>query len=190
MDELCRHLELLLRDPLIRGRDPFERAQLVGEVELLEDEDAVVHAERAQMPAVAHHERDHGGEPRLLHRLREQRVDVVAAVARADVVRLCEEERIDVLARDEVGDLDRAVGAGGAGELEVLVGHLDELALAELEGLDHLVVGHRLALELADLLVPDRACVGLVDQVELELVLGDRRVHLHGHADEPERDDP
>ena len=72
--------------------------------------------------------------------------------------------------------------------LEVLVGHLDELALLVLERLHDLVVVDGLVLELADLLVADRPVVFLVHEVEAQLVLVHRAEHAHGHVDEPEGD--
>ena len=47
--------------------------------------------------------------PGLLHRLDEQRVDALGAVRRAEVVRLREEDRVDLLGGDEVDDVDRLV---------------------------------------------------------------------------------
>src|SRR5439155_9485790 len=99
-----------------------------------------------------------------------------------------EVDGVDLLVRDEVLDLDRAPAALGLRRLEVLVGHGDELALAELEGAHDLLVRHGLRLGLADLLVADPAPVLLVDEVEVERVLLDGRVHAHRHVDESEAD--
>src|SRR4029453_10880772 len=65
---------------------------------------------------------------------------------------------------------------------------VDVLALAGLEGLGDLLVGDRLLLELADLLVADRAVVLAVDEVELQLVLGDGAEQTHRHIDQAEGD--
>src|SRR4029077_4187049 len=59
----------------------------------------------------------------------------------------------------------------------------------ELEGLDDLVVVDRLAVEIADLLVADAAVVGLVHEMELELVLVHGAEEPHRHRHEPEGDD-
>jgi hypothetical protein len=66
----------------------------------------------------------------------------------------------------------------------------DELALLDLERLDDLVVRHRLLFLLADLAVADPAAVGLVEQVEVQVVLADRAEHLHRHGHEAEADRP
>src|SRR5262249_14769750 len=94
---------------------------------------------------------------------------------------------VDLLVGDEVGDLDRPVSLH-TGRFEVLLLHHHELAALELERLGDLVVRDRLVLELADLLVADRALVRLVNQVEAQLVLGDRAVQTNGHVDQPEAD--
>ncbi len=67
---------------------------------------------------------------------------------------------------------------------------VDEFAVVDLVRLDDLVGRDLASLLLADLLVPDRRAVLLVDEVELEIVLVDRAVHLHGGIDEPESDAP
>ena len=139
------------------------------------------------MLLVAHHELGDAGELRLLHRLHEQGVHLLGALVGPDVVRLREEDRVDLVVRDEVDDVDRLV-ALYLGGLEVLLVHEDVFALLELERLDDLVVGDGLVLLLADLLVADRAVVLLVHEVELELVLLHRAVKPHGHVDEAERD--
>src|SRR5207342_823231 len=51
-----------------------------------------------------------------------------------------------------------------------------------------LVCGECPAFLLADLVVADGRPVLLVDEVELEIVLVDRALHLHGRVDEPEGD--
>jgi hypothetical protein len=160
---------------------------LVGEVELLERDRPLAHPQGAEVLAVAHHELRDRGQPRVLHRPDEQRVDLLRPVLRPQVVRVREEDRVDLLVRHEVGDLDRLVALDPR-RPEVLVVQVDELALAVLEALDDLLVGHRPLLQLADLLVADRAVVLLVHEVEVELVLGDRAVEAHRHVDEAEGD--
>ena len=98
-----------------------------------------------------------------------------------------EVDRVDLLVGNEVGDVDRFVALDPC-RLEVLLLHVDVLALAVLESLDDLLLGHRLLLDLADLLVADWALVLFVDEVEVELVLADRAVEAHRHVDEAEAD--
>ena len=157
------------------------------EVQLLERDHAVADAERTKILAVAHHELRDPGQAGILERTQQETVDLLAALLGPEVVRACEVDRVDLLVGNEVGDLDRPISLG-ARCLEVLVLHQDVLAGLELEGLDHLVVRDGLVLELANLLVSDRALVGLVDEVEVQLVLGDRAVQAHRHVDEAEAD--
>ncbi len=112
-----------------------------------------------------------------------------APVGGAEVVAPLEDDRVDVVALDEVEDLDR-LEALLLGRGEVVVLEVHELAVGDLVRLDDLVGGHFLALLLADLLVPDRRAVLLVHEMELEVVLVDRAVHPHGRVDETERDAP
>ena len=81
----------------------------------------------------------------LLQRLAQQPVRVLAVVARAEVVRLVVEGRVDLLAGDEVLDVDqlRVLARGGR---DLLLGQLDEAAVGELVALDDLVVGDLLVL--------------------------------------------
>jgi hypothetical protein len=189
VDQLLRHLELLLRDACLLGLDLVDRADLVGEIHLLERDHAVAHAQAAEVLLVAHHVLRDRGQARVLHRPEQERVDLVAAVGRAEVVRPFEDDRVDLVVGNEVADVDRLEALGvRRRRLEVLVGQVDVLALRVLERLDDLLVRDRLALLLADLVVADAAVVLLVQQVEVELVLLDRAVHPHGHVDEPEGD--
>jgi hypothetical protein len=86
----------------------------------------------------------------------------------------------------ESEDLDRLV-AVALRRREVLGLEQYELAV-QLVALDDLVVRDRLLLLLAHLLVADSRSVLLVHEVELEIVLVDRRVHPHRRVDEAERD--
>src|SRR4051794_2652152 len=74
------------------------------------------------------------------------------------------------------------------GSLEILVAHVDPLALLVLEGLHDLAVGDGPVLLLADLLVADPASVRLVDVVEVQAAILDGAVHAHRYVDEPEGD--
>ena len=74
--------------------------------------------------------------------------------------------------------------------VEVLVLERDEPALLDLEAADDLVGIDVLACVFAHLVVPDRRQIVLVEEVEFQLLGLDRRVHLHGHADQPEGDRP
>src|SRR6266508_6613138 len=95
---------------------------------------------------------------RVLHRADEQRVRPLGSLLRPHEVRVREERGIDLLVRHEVLEVDRVLSLH-LRRLEVVVGHLDELALLILERLDDLVVRHRLVLDLADLLVAYRSVV-------------------------------
>jgi hypothetical protein len=135
------------------------RSDLVGEEHLLERDHSVANAETAEMLSVAHHVFRNCCEPGAVHRLDEQRIDLVPTLVGPKIVRVLEVDRVDLLERYEVLDLDRLV-ALDLDRLEVLVFENDLLLLADLEGLDDLVVGNRLVLELADLPIADRAAVG------------------------------
>ena len=139
--------------------------------------------------AVAHDELRDRRELGVLHRPAQEHVDALAAALRAEHVGVAEEHGIDLLVRDEVLDLDRPAALRLRG-LEVLRLHVDELALLVLEGTRDLLVGDRLRLGLADLLVADPAAVLPVDEVEVQRVLGDRRVHAHGRVHQAEADAP
>jgi hypothetical protein len=83
-------------------------------------------------------------------------------------------------------DLDDLVALYVRGR-DLLVGEGHVLAVGNLEALDDLVVGH-LVPGIGDLAVVDALRVAGLEQVEVHVVLADRRVHADGRIDEAERD--
>ena len=71
----------------------------------------------------------------VAHRLAQQRVGVLAALARAPGIRRLEEPVVDLARRDEVDDVHalRLLDGGG---LEILLGEHDEVPLRVLVALD------------------------------------------------------
>src|SRR6188472_3745853 len=187
VDQIERHGELLLPDPRLARRDVVRRADFVGEEHLLEDQHPAPHADAPELLLVAHHVARDSDEPRLLHRPHEQRVRLLAARRGPEVARALEEDRIDFVHGNEVLDVDSPIRLA-RGRLEILVGHVDVLALGHLVAADDLVVRDRLSLLFADLLVPDPRVVLLVQEVEADVLLVDRAVHPHRDVDEAERD--
>ena len=74
------------------------------------------------------------GAPGLAHRLEDQPVRVLV-VARADVVGLLEEDRVDLGGVDELGQLDDLAAVARRG-LDLVLVEDDVLALGELVALD------------------------------------------------------
>ena len=125
--------------------------------------------------------------PDCLQRLAQQAVGVVAVVARAEVVGLVVERRVDLLAVDEVLDVDqlRALARGGR---DLVLGELDEGAVGELVAHHDLVLGDLLVLLRADAAVLDPRAVLQVDLVEVDALGLGRREDLHRDGDQPEDD--
>jgi hypothetical protein len=125
----------------------------------------------------------------LVQRSDEQAIRLLGPVLRQQVVSLAEVDRVDLVERDEVADVDR-VRELDVEPVEIFVLDRDVPALLDLEPANDLVGRNRFAAVLADLLVADRRQVAAVEEVEAEFLGLGRRVHAHGHADEAERDRP
>ena len=96
-------------------------------------------------------------------------------------------DRVDVVERDELLDLDAARALGG-NSLELGGRDRHVAAGLDLVALDDLLVRHFLAVDRADALLLDAAAVGAVQLVEAHVLARDRRIDLDGHHHEPERD--
>ena len=105
----------------------------------------------------------------LLERLAEEDVGLRRALLRHDVVRRLEERGIDLIARDEVLDVDR-LRRLDVRLREVLRLDDDELVLLDLVALDDVLPLDGLAGRRAHALVADRREVALVEQAEVELL--------------------
>src|SRR6185436_10031645 len=190
LDERPRHLELLLVDAgTPPGDDLVGGADLVREVHVLEGDDPVPDPQGAELLTIAEDIPRDGRQLGRLHRLDEERVDLFCSLGRSEVVGALEDDRVDLVVRDEVENLDRAIRLL-LGRTEVRVGEVHELPVRALVGLHDLAGRDLLALFLADLAIADRRPVLLMDEMQLEIVLVDRAVHLHGRVHEPERDAP
>ena len=123
----------------------------------------------------------------LGERADEQPVRLLRALRGQEVVRLAVVDRVDLLERDEVADVDR-VRQLDVEPVEVLVAELDVAALVDLEAADDVVARDRLAVVAPHLLVGDRGHVLPVEEVEAELLRLGGREHPHADADEAEGD--
>ena len=118
--------------------------------------------------------------------LRSSGIGLVGAGALGgEVVARPEVDGVDVGLADEVGDLDLA-GLLGLGALELLVGQDDVLAAAQVEAAGDVVVRHLLAGPLVDLLVADPVRGPLLELVEVDALVGRRRVQADGDVHQPE----
>src|SRR5581483_302107 len=188
LDEGLRHLDLGLAQLALLA-DLLRLPHLVGVVHGLEHEDVLPDAQRRQMLLVADHDLRDRDPPRLLERTDEQHVRLLRALVREQVVGLPKVDRVDLLERDEVADLDR-VRQLDVEAVDVLVLERHELALRDLEAPDDVLGVDRLAVVPPDLLVADRRHVPLVQEMEAHLLGLGRCVHPDRDADETERDRP
>ena len=188
--ELARHLLLALARFARRfGQWLFtvDREHLVGEAHRLEHERAVDRTDRDQRLLRPEHEAPDRDLPELLHHVGEEAVGLGVVLVGNEVVRLLEEDRVDVGEVDEVLDLD-------------LAGRL-RLERGDLLGLDHHVLAGLELVALHDPVVrdlfarllrhPPQADAGagaFFELVEAD-VLGPRRGdHPDRHGDEAEAD--
>ena len=104
-------------------------------------------------------------------------------------MRVLEVNRVDLVERDELLDLDRAVGLGLEGA-ELLVGEGHEAILLELIALDDLAPLHHPLVTRAVELLPDAGPAVAVQHVERDLLGVRRHVHPDRDGDEPEADRP
>ena len=123
----------------------------------------------------------------LFEHLQQQRVRLEADLLGLEVVARVVVDRVDVGGFDERRQLDGVLG-GQRQLLEVLVGDLDVLALADLERPHQLVLRHLVVLGDAHAGEADAAVVGLVQQVEADVLVLGGREQPHGDADHPESD--
>src|SRR5919197_2988498 len=160
---------------------------LVRVVHGLEEQEVVVGAQAGEVLLVADDDLRDPDLAGLGERANEQAVRLLRALRRQEVVGLAVVDRVDLVERDEVADVDR-VRELDVEPVEILVADLDVAALLDLEAADDVVGVDRLAVVAPHLLVGDRRHVLLVQEVEAELLRLGRREHPHADADEAERD--
>ena len=165
LDELLREVELLVGDlhGLVERRE-LRLAHLVAPEERLHHEHVAVDAQRREAGLLAQR---HAHDRRLVGRLEraaQQHVGLVRRRVGLEVVALVEHDRVDLLGRHELDDLDLAAALGGQ-RLQVLVGD-DHRALAVVVGLVDVLVVDGLAVDLADALVSDAPTVRVVHLVQ------------------------
>src|SRR4051812_35777032 len=123
----------------------------------------------------------------LAHRVEQQLVGLRAAGPRGEVVRVVVVDRVDLVQRDEVLDLDR-LGLLRVQRLE-LARLDDDIAVGrQLEALDDVLVGHLVAGGRIDALLLDAHACLAVELMEADGLARHRGIELHGHGDEPEGD--
>ena len=186
LDEGCRQLELLRRDPhrLVQCGEG-RLAHLVGPQQGLQHEHVAAHAQSREprlLPQREPHDRRAVG---LLERPAQQHVGLRRGRVRLEVVRAVERQQVDLLARHELDDVDLAAALGGQ-RVEVLLGEHDRV-LAVVVRLVDVGVRHDFAVDLADPLVADAAAVLVVHLVQRHVVVLGRGVHLDRHIHESER---
>src|SRR5207248_11629185 len=120
-------------------------------------------------------------------RAREQAEGLLGALLRREIVGLAEIDRVDLLERDEVADVDR-VGELDVQPVEVVRLDRHVAALLDLERADDVLRVDVLAGVLSHLVVADRHEVAPVDEVEAKLLRLGGGEHPDGDAHEPERD--
>ena len=129
LHERGRHLQLLRADVDLLGEDVELRgADLVRPQHGLQDDDVVADPQHGHALAPAQGHGDHGHPVGLLQRPAQQRVGLGRLGLGLQVVRLVEHDRVDLLGRDELVDLDLVAGRGGQG-VQVLVVEDDHLAV-------------------------------------------------------------
>ncbi len=107
LDEGCRQLELLRRDPhRLVERGERRLAHLVGPQQRLQHEHVAAHAQRREPRLLAQREPHDRGAVGLLERLAQQHVRLRRGRVGLEVVRLVEGQQIDLLARHELDDVD------------------------------------------------------------------------------------
>ena len=188
LDEHSRRLQFGGTKPL-RGRKVIlrRRDQLVGEPERRQYQRVVYDFERREVLTLPQHELGNADPLRLANGLPQQDIRAIAAGARGDVVGLLEEAVVDLFGLDEVQDVDRACLLQGR-RLEVFGRQNDVAALGVFVSLDEIVPCDRLVRLLGDALVLHTRPILGCQQVESELAVANRRVHLDRDAHETERD--
>ncbi|MFT3917466.1 MAG: hypothetical protein QM704_26290 [Anaeromyxobacteraceae bacterium] len=188
LDELQRELDLLVLHLRVVDLDLVERADLVGVVELLQEQPAGPGADEGEVLLAAGGVARDRGLAALLEREREELVGLAAALVRAEVVGLLEVDRVDLGGGHELGDVDR-LGRDLVERLQLLAREGDVAVLRELVALHHLVAFDLLAVLRARVVLLQARAVLRVEQVEGDGRRGlRRRVEAHGDRDEPEGD--
>src|SRR5690242_7397831 len=95
----------------------------------------------------------------VANRLAQERVRLLAALLRQQIVWCLEVPRIDLVGGDEIEDLEH-LRRVERGRFEVLVGHLDEASFSIFITLDDVVPGDGLAILLADALITYGGMIG------------------------------
>src|SRR6476661_3202076 len=188
-DELLGHRELLRAHVLllrVRKVDVLGFDELVLEAHELEDERVPLRTDGDEVFLLPHRELADAHHARAAERLAKERVCLLAAFLRNEVVRGVEIAGVDLVRLDEIGHLHRLAG-GGAHAREVLRRDDDVLPLGVLVPLHDLVPGHDLLIARADPLVLDGSEVFLVQHAEAGPLGVAHRAH-EGHRDvhEPE----
>ena len=159
--------------------------ELVGIAEHAQHERVVDDFQRCQVLRLADDDLGDAHPAGLLQRLAQQRVRVLRALLRRQVVGRLEVPIVDVVAFHEIHDRDRLVLVHRGG-LQIFLRQDDVAALFVLEAFDEVLPGHRLPLPLAHPLVPHRRLVARVQHPEFGTVIADGCVQLHGNRDESE----
>ncbi len=159
LHQRARHLAFLRAqlDVLVEEAE-VGRAHLVRPDHRVQHDHAVAHPQRRQLLAVADRHLDHADGLALLQRVAQQHVRLDRALLRLEVVALVVVDRVDLVGRHELHDVDDP-RAGQRQVGEVLVGEHDRLAAGQLVALGDVGVRHLLAVGLGDPLVPDARAV-------------------------------
>ena len=121
-----------------------------------------------------------------LQRVPEQRVRVLSALLRRQVIRGFEVAIVDLVGVDKIHDADRLVLVEGR-RFQILLGQDDKLPSLVFEALDEIFPGNRLAFPLADAFIPHRRFVARVQHPELRPMIAHGSVQFHGNRDETKR---
>ena len=187
LGELHGHLQLVVLHDRLAELELVDGADLVRIEELLHHQPLAERPQHHEVLLAARGVLRQRPAPRLLQRLRQQRVGAVAAFVGAEVVGLREIDRIDLRLREELGDVD-ALRRPLLERLQLLLGEEDVLAARELVALHDLVAGDApLVLRTEELLLNPAAALP-VQHVEADLFarFGGRK-ELHRNRDETER---
>ncbi len=162
--------------------------ELVGEHERGQREVRAVGADRGQVLLLAHHEAADADPTRTRHRRGEQRVRL-GRLVRDDEVRGVEHQRVDIVGGHERLQPD-LLGLRGRQRGEIVVGDDDVVLRAHVVALDDVLGGHFLARGLADLAVADARHGLVVELVERDALLLDRRQSRIGMETIPNEIEP
>ena len=167
--------------------DLRRRRDLVGEVHRRHGQRALERAHCGQVLLVAHDDAADAHALGALHRGLQQLVGLLAGLVRAEPVRVVVVDGVDGRQLDEVADVD-GLRRVRAQVVELLRVHDHVVPLRHLEALLDLLLGDRLPGGRRHLLVADPGPRVLLQLVEVDGVVMDGAVGLHGHVDQPEAD--